>query len=155
MTPHGRLSRDAWGRWRWLDAAGQTHDDVEVCAPFPWSARGRELLIRDATGRELQRFATWDGCPAELRADLEAALAERDFVPEIQAIRAATHPYPPCRWQVETDRGPATVSIESEEDVRSLSNGAILIADGTGLRFLIRDVEGLDTGSRRHLRRLL
>lgn len=155
MTPHGRLSRDAWGRWRWHDVAGRDYADVEIVTPFPWSAVGCEVLIRDATGRELERFATWDACPTELRADLEAALAERDFVPEIRGIRAATHPYPPCRWEVETDRGPATVTIESEEDVRSLSSGAILIADGTGLRFLIRNVEGLDPVSRRHLRRLL
>lgn len=150
-----RLHHDAWGRLVVTFADGAVHEDVEAARAFPWSAPESTITLLTAEGRELVSFVSTSELPHETRAALEREFASRDFVPRIQRIVQSSGPWPPCTWQVETDRGPATITIDSEDEVRRLSNHRVLIADASGLRYLIPDSRQLDEQSLRHLRRLL
>ncbi|MDX1967155.1 MAG: DUF1854 domain-containing protein [Planctomycetaceae bacterium] len=149
------LADDAWGRLVATLSDGSQHVGVEPIRAFPWTDRHEWVVLVNAEGHEVACLATLSEVPAAVRTRLEQALAAREFVPVIEQIEKATHPYPPCVWTVSTNRGPATVSIDSEDDVRRLSDGKVLIADSTGLRYQIAQVQQLDAASQRHLRRLL
>ena len=153
--PPCELHHDAWGRLVATLPDGTVHADVEPARAFPWTAPDTAVTILDADGREILLLHALDGMSPQSRAALEREFANRDFVPSIVRVLQSSGPWPPCVWQVETDRGPATVTIDSEDDVRRLSDRRVLIADNSGLRFLIPDVQKLDAVSLRHLRRLL
>jgi hypothetical protein len=93
--------------------------------------------------------------PAAQRTLIEAELASREFMPEIEAILDVSSFACPSTWQVRTDRGPAEVLLKGEEDIRRLAHGRLLIADNHGIQFLIRDLATLDRHSRRLLDRFL
>ena len=61
----------------------------------------------------------------------------------------------PCTWDVETDRGRTTFILKGEEDIRRLTAQMLIITDSHGLRFLLRDMLGIDKASRRILDRFL
>lgn len=150
-----QLHHDHFGRLVATLADGTIHTDVEAARAFPWSAPDVAITLLDAEGRELVTLTSVKELSAESRAALEREFSQRDFVPRITRITHASGPWPPCTWQVETDRGPATISVDSEDDVRRLPGQRVLIADSTGLRFLISDMQQLDHTSLGHLRRLL
>ena len=150
-----RLHHDAWGRLVATLPDGAVHADVEAARAFPWSSPDTAITLLDSDGRELALLPSLVGLSPESRAALEREFANRDFVPSILRVVRSSGPWPPCVWEVETDRGPATVTIDSEDDVRRLPADRVLIADASGLRFLIPDVSKLDAATLRHLRRLL
>lgn len=149
------LADDAWGRLVVTLSDGSRHVGVEPIRAFPWTDRHEWVVLVNAEGHEVVCLGSLNDVPAPIRTRLEQALAAREFVPVIEHIEKATHPYPPCVWTVSTNRGPATISIDSEDDVRRLPDGKVLIADSTGLRYQIAQVQQLDAASQRHLRRLL
>jgi hypothetical protein len=57
----------------------------------------------------------------------------------------------PCVWQIETDRGNTTLLLNGEEDIRRLSGKALLVTDGYGVQFLIRELAQMDKQSRKLL----
>ncbi|MBC8114511.1 MAG: DUF1854 domain-containing protein, partial [Candidatus Saccharimonas sp.] len=78
-----------------------------------------------------------------------------EFVPVIQRIAATSALHPPCRWDVETDRGRTSFQLESDDDCRRLGPQAVLIADSNGIRYSIPDIDQLDASSQRIVRRLV
>ncbi len=149
------LAADDWGRLVATLTDGSQHVGVEPIRAFPWTDRHEWVVLVNAAGHEVVCLGSLDDVPATIRARLEQALAAREFVPVIEHIEKASHPYPPCVWTVTTNRGPATISIDSEDDVRRFPDGKVIIADSTGLRYQIAQVQQLDALSQRHLRRLL
>ncbi len=82
-------------------------------------------------------------------------LSRREFLPVIRRIvRVATETIP-STWEVETDRGPTTFTLDGEENVRRLGHDRALIVNARGIRYLIADTKGLDSHSRRILERYL
>ena len=61
----------------------------------------------------------------------------------------------PSTWQVRTDRGETALVLKGEEDIRRLSATRLLIADGNGIQYLVRDLSRLDRHSRKLLDRFL
>ena len=61
----------------------------------------------------------------------------------------------PCTWSVTTDRGDTEFVLKGEEDIRRLGAYSLLVMDSHGIQFLIRDMFGIDKGSRRILDRFL
>lgn len=149
------LERDAHGRLVLTDAGGVRHEGVQPVRAFPLSAPGEGLSLVSSEGRELAWIARLDALPAEARALLQEALAEREFAPVIQRIVSVSTFSTPSTWEVETDRGPTQLVLKAEEDIRRLAGGALLIADRQGLCFAVRDRFALDRGSRRLLERFL
>lgn len=150
-----RLEHDAWGRLVLILPDGTVHEDVEPVRCFPWSAPDESIALLGSDGHEIFHLDDLRRLSPETRTTLEVDLAAREFVPKIEHIRRASGPWPPLTWDVTTDRGEATVKIDSEDDVRRLGTHSALVADADGVRFLIPDTRRLDAASQRHLRRLL
>ena len=86
----------------------------------------------------------------DVRRMVEEGLTERQFTPVIQRILAATTEEP-SYWNVETDRGPASFEVSSEDDVRRVEPYQASILDSRQVRYLIPDIRRLDAASRRIL----
>jgi len=56
---------------------------------------------------------------------------------------------------VETDRGETQFILRTEEDIRRLGEGRLLIASSHGLQMLVPDRFALDKGSKKLLERFL
>ena len=149
------LHYDAWGRLVLTDAAGREHVGVEPVRAFPISDPRHGLALCDAEGHELVWVEDLDALPPPLRRFLEDDLARREFVPVVRRIVAVSAPVEPSEWEVETDRGRTRFVLNSEDDVRRLSDHRALLVDAHGIRYLIPDTRALDATSRRLLERYL
>lgn len=152
-VPAFGVYRDEWGRLVLIDANGERHIDVTACRLFPFTDPERWLSVSDATGNELLCVEkTSDLSPAVAEILIEAAM-QREFVPVIRRIISVSGVTEPCEWLVETDRGTTTLVLKSEEDVRRLDARQAMIVDGSGQRYLVTDVQKMDSLSRRQLER--
>ena len=149
------LSRDPFGRLVLRDAAGVEHVGVVPVRAFPIGAPDEGLSLVSADGRELAWIERLDALDPARRTLVEEDLASREFVPEIRAIRAVSSFATPSTWTLETDRGPASLVLKGEEDIRRLGRTSLLIADRHGIQFLVRDIGALDRASRKLLDRFL
>jgi hypothetical protein len=146
--------QDSWNRLLVTLPPSQESIPVEPVRCFPLTYPAEHIALLDAAGREVLRIRSLADLDADQRRILEQELAEREFSPVIQRI-VRTGPSLPCRWDVETDRGPTQFEIDSEDDIRRLPNGTVILSDANGIRFRIPHVESLDHHSRRLLRRFL
>src|SRR5208283_6238998 len=96
------------------------------------------------------RISNIQDLPLDVRKTLELELSQREFVPVVRRILSATQ-HEPSDWFVETDRGPTTFQLNSEDDVRRIEPDQASIVDSHGIRYLITSVRELDGGSRRIL----
>jgi len=150
------LQRDAFGQLVFVGADGTAHVGVTPVRAFALTAPGQGIAIVSGEGKELLWIDRLDDVPAAMRTLLEEEFAQRDFLPQISRILAVSSYATPSTWQVETDRGATELILKSEDDIRRLkSPGGLLILDGNGLHFLIRDRRDLDTHSQRILKRFM
>jgi hypothetical protein len=150
------LARDALGRWAFRSADGQTHSGVQVVRAFPLTAPEQHISIVGTDGNELAFINRLDTLDAGVQTALREALAEREFMPVIQRIRAVSTFGTPSTWQVDTDRGATELVLKVEEDIRRLpGTGRLLVNSDSGVVFEIRDRSRLDRPSRRLLERFL
>ena len=146
-NPHGQLC------WRAPD--GTEHRGLVPVRAFPIQAPQEGISLVGPDGKEVLWVAHLNELPPATRQVLEASLAEREFIPVIEHIDAVDSISTPSHWQVRTDRGPATLVLKGEEDIRRLSQIRLLIADANGIQFLVRDLSTLDKQSRKLLDRFL
>lgn len=150
------LEHDAFGRLVWIDARGARHAGVLPVRAFPLTAPGEGIAVVGADGRELAWIERLDALPPALHEALQAALADREFMPTIRRIRSVSTFSTPSRWEVETDRGDAAFVLSGEENIRRLGeDGALLISDSHGVGWRVADRFALDRASRRLLERFL
>jgi len=147
------LHIDAFGQLQ-LTEGGRSEAVTPVRA-FPFTAADEGLALIGADGHEKRWIAHLADLPAEQRQAVEQVLAPREFRPRIERIERVSTFATPSEWRVRTDRGPATLTLRGEEDIRRLGQGALLIMDAQGLQFLIDDVAALDRASKRLLDRFL
>lgn len=148
------LSRDPFGHLV-LSRPGAPDVIVTPVRSFPISAPDEGISLVDAQAQEqawVERLQDLSDTPQRLIAE---DLAQRDFKPEILRIHQASSWATPSRWDISTDRGPAVLTLKSEDDIRRLSANALLIADACGVHFLVRDLTALDRASRKILDRFL
>lgn len=149
------LSRDTWGQLVFTDAEGRRHENVVPIRAFPITAPKQHVSICDSHGNELACCDDLLQLSEHVRELIEDDLARRDFIPELQRILRISSGLSPTEWTVETDRGPTTFLVESEENVRRLGRQQATVTDTHGMRYLIRDLRSLDGPSRRMLERFL
>ncbi|MCV0437145.1 MAG: DUF1854 domain-containing protein [Hydrogenophaga sp.] len=154
-TPGWHLQRNAFGRLVLTDAQGLNHVGVVPVRAFPIDAPDEGLSLLGADGHELAWVERLSALPAALRQLLEEELAQREFTPVIQRIRAVSTFSTPSTWEVDTDRGPTNFVLRSEDDIRRLEGQALLILASHGVSFAVRDRLALDHHSRRLLDRFL
>ena len=149
------LSRNPFGRLVMRTAEGGVHEGVVAVRAFPIAAPDDGIALVSADGHELAWIERLEDLPAPTRAIVEEELAGREFMPEIRRIVSVSTFATPSTWQVETDRGLTQFVLKSEDDIRRLADGALLIASGDGVQFSVRDRFALDRHSRKLLERFL
>jgi hypothetical protein len=149
------LERTPAGRLRLTTPEGVVHEPVLAVRAFPISAPERGLSLMSAEGHELFWIEQISALEPGVRALVQEALDEREFMPVIGQLLAVSGFVTPCTWRVDTDRGPARFVLKGEEDIRRIGNGALLITDSDGIHYLVRDAAALDRNSRRLLDRFL
>jgi len=149
------LSRDPFGRLVLTGEDGVAHDAVVPVRAFPIGAPDEGLSLVSVDGQELAWIERLEALDIARRTLIEQDLASREFVPEIRANRAVSSFATPSTWTIDTDRGPTTLVLKGEEDIRRLARSSLLIADRNGIQFLVRDIRALDRPSRKLLDRFL
>ncbi|HEX5790291.1 MAG TPA: DUF1854 domain-containing protein [Luteolibacter sp.] len=155
MADPFQLQRDSFGRLVFTGADGGVHVGVEPARAFPISAPDEHIALLGRNGQELAWISRLEELAPETRKLIGQALEAREFMPEIQSITGVSGYATPCTWQIETDRGPTSLILNAEEDIRRLSASCLLIIDSRGIQFLIRDRRALNETSRRILERFL
>ena len=150
-----QLHRNPLGRWVWTDAHGQRHEQVVVVRAYPVTAPEQGVGVMDAEGHELAWFDRLDAVPEPLQSLLREAVAEREFLPEIQRLQGVSSLVTPSVWTVQTDRGEARFMLKGEEDIRRLTGKTLIVSDADGVQYLIRDPMALDKASRKLLDRFM
>jgi len=149
------LSRNAAGRLVLTGKDGVSHEGVVPVRAFPISAPDAGLSLLGEDGHELRWISRLSDVPEDARVLLESELTQREFMPEIIRIKQVSSFATPSKWQVSTNRGDTELLLKAEDHIRRLSHISLLITDGHGVSFLIRDIEALDKHSRKLLERFL
>jgi hypothetical protein len=156
MTLPFELHRNPFGRLVFVGPDGTAQEGVVPVRAFALTAPDEGITLLSAEGRELAWLPHLADLPPTQRALIEAELAQREFMPVIERILSVNSYATPSTWQIETDRGTTYLLLKSEDDIRRLKGpGALLIADGHGIHYLIRDRRMLDAHSQRILKRFL
>jgi len=155
MRDNFRLHLNPFGQMVFTAADGSEHVNIEAVRAFPVTAPEDGVALLSQDGREL----AWIPTLAELAEPnltlIRNKLASREFMPEIRRIKRVSGFATPCTWEVETDRGDSRLLLKSDEDIRRLAAPTLLVLDGRGIQFLIRDPQALDAPSLRILERFL
>jgi hypothetical protein len=143
------------GRWFFVNAQGVQHDHVMAVRSFPVAAPEEGVAVVDVDGKELLWIPHLNQLADTVRANILTALTQREFMPQILKLHGVSSFVTPSTWDIETDRGPTTLLLKGEEDIRRLSATVLLVTDGHGVQFLIRDLAQMDRYSRKLLDRFL
>ena len=149
------LARNAFGRLMLVDDAGQTHDNVTPVRAHPLSAPDEGLSLVGTDGHEIAWIDRLADLPQAQRELLQDELAHREMTPTVLKLLDVSTFSTPSQWTVETDRGTTAFILKSEEDIRRIGEGRLLIASSHGLHFLVPDRFALDRHSRKLLERFL
>lgn len=155
LLPYRQLSRNAFGRLVLVDAEGGLHEAVNPVRAHPISAPDEGISLIGSDGHELAWLDRLADLPAADRALLEAEFAAREFVPTILALRQVSTFSTPSLWSVSTDRGDTQFILRTEEDIRRLGNGRLLISSSHGIQYQVPDRFALDKQSKKLLERFL
>lgn len=150
-----QLRRDAFGKLVLTNADGEEFVGVTPVRAFPVQAPTRGISLVREGGKEVAWIEDLADVPAGIAALVTEELDGREFMPEILSIKSVSSFATPCTWTVSTDRGDTEFVLKGEEDIRRLGTYSLLIADSHGIHFLIRDMFGIDKGSRKILDRFL
>ena len=149
------LSRDSYGRLVLKAKNDEVHVGVVPVRAFPIAAPDEGIALINMEGHEVGWADKLADLPPAISQLIEEELASREFVPEIEHIFEVSSFACPSTWQVRTNRGPATLLLKGEEDIRRLSQTQMMISDTHGIQFLIREIGTLDRHSRKLLDRFL
>ena len=149
------LARNPFGRLVLVDATGQTHDHVTPVRAHPLSAPEEGISLVGTDGHEIAWIDRLGDLPEAQRTLLRDELDHREVTPTVLKLLAVSTFSTPSQWTVETDRGATEFILKSEEDIRRIGEGRLLIASSHGLHFLVPDRFSLDRHSRKLLERFL
>ena len=155
MKPSLKLSRNPFGKLVYTDDAGVDHIGVTPVRAFPIAAPNEGLSIVSADGHELSWIDRLTDLAADARELIEEELAVREFTPSISRITKVSTFSTPSTWDVITDRGQTQLILKSEDDIRRLAEGQLLIASSSGLQYRINNWVNLDKASKKLLERFL
>ena len=154
-TTDYQLQRDAFGRLIFTGPDGEAHEGVVAVRAFPIAAPEQGIALVDPHGHELAWIERLSDLPDDLRMQVEAELASREFMPVISRIISVSSFATPSTWKIVTNHGDTELVLKGEEDIRRLASPGLLIADTNGIHYLIRDRYALDAQSRKILDRFL
>ena len=150
-----QFGQGASGRWYYVSADGQQHDHVMAVRSFPVAAPEEGIALVDVDGKELLWISHLNLLADPVRTQILKAINQREFMPQILKLFGVSGFVAPSTWDIETDRGRTSLLLKGEEDIRRLSASVLLVTDGHGVQFLIRDLALMDRYSRKLLDRFL
>lgn len=150
-----KLSRNAFGKLVYVDDQGTEHVGVIPVRAFPIAAPEEGLSLVSQDGHELTWVDRLSDLPTTPRQLIDEELAVREFTPAITHIHRVSTFSTPSTWSVSTDRGDTEMVLKTEDDIRRLAEGQLLIASSSGLQYRIRDWHNLDKHSKKLLERFL
>ncbi|MDX1948498.1 MAG: DUF1854 domain-containing protein [Pirellulaceae bacterium] len=145
------LSRDEWGKLCLELPDGTAFAGVMPIRLFPFSQPDRWISLCDQKQHEIVLLDNLIDLPDPAQKLIEQELAQREFIPIITRVLRVSGLQEPCEWDVETDRGPTTFILGSEDDIRRLGDDRALIIDAERIRYLVGSLGALDPRSRRFL----
>ena len=151
MDGHYQLHRNSLKQLVFTALDGEEHVGISAVRAFPISAGREDIALLSKDGHELAWIPRLNDLDEATRFLVEEELASSEFMPEILRVRSVSGYATPCTWQVETNRGYTSLILKSEEDIRRLMVPTLLIVDGRGIQFLVRDPAALDATSRKIL----
>ena len=154
-TANFQIKRNAFGKLVLTDAEGAEHVGVNPVRAHPISAPDEGVSLVGVDGHELAWIERLSQLPAPERDLLEAEFAQRDFTPTLQRIKKVSTFSTPSQWTVDTERGETQFILRTEEDIRRLADGRLLIASSHGIQFMVPDRFALDRASKKLLERFL
>ena len=143
------------GRWYFVSADGVQYEHVMAVRSFPVAAPEEGIAVVDVDGKELLWIPHLNLLSDTVRVNVLRAMTQREFMPQILKLLGVSSFVTPSIWDIETDRGFTTLLLKGEEDIRRLSASVLLVTDGHGVQFLIRDIAQMDRQSRKLLDRFL
>jgi len=143
------------GKWYYVSADGLQHDHVMAVRSFPVAAPEEGIALVDVDGKELLWIPHLNLLADPVRTQILKAINQREFMPQILKLYGVSGFVAPSTWDIETDRGRTSLLLKGEEDIRRLSASVLLVTDGHGVQFLIRDLAQMDRYSRKLLDRFL
>ena len=143
------------GRWYFVSADGVQFEQVMAVRSFPVAAPEEGIAVVDVDGKELLWIPHLNLLSDTVRVNVLRAMTQREFMPQILKLLGVSSFVTPSIWDIETDRGFTTLLLKGEEDIRRLSASVLLVTDGHGVQFLIRDIAQMDRQSRKLLDRFL
>jgi hypothetical protein len=143
------------GRWFYVTAEGVRYEHVLAVRSFPVAAPDEGIALVNIDGKELLWIPNLSQVESKARANIQKAITQREFMPQILKLYGVSSFITPSIWDIETDRGRTALLLKGEEDIRRLSGTVLLVTDGHGIQFLIRDLAQMDRTSRKLLDRFL
>jgi hypothetical protein len=143
------------GRWFYVTAQGVRYEHVLAVRSFPVAAPDEGIALVNIDGKELLWIPNLSQVESKARANIQKAITQREFMPQILKLYGVSSFITPSTWDIETDRGRTALLLKGEEDIRRLSGTVLLVTDGHGIQFLIRDLAQMDRTSRKLLDRFL
>lgn len=153
--PFRDLQLDALGKLVLIDLNGDAHVGVTPVRAHPISAPDEGLSLVGVHGHELAWVERLSALPDGPRRVLEAELAAREFHPTLKRLISVNTFATPSTWRIETDRGEVDFVLKSEEDIRRLEEGRLLITSNHGVQLEVPDRWSLDKASKKLLERFL
>lgn len=153
--PFRDLHLDAHGKLVLTDLDGATHVGVTPVRAHPISAPDEGLSLVGTHGHELAWVERLSALPDGPRKLLESELAAREFHPVLKRLISVNTFATPSTWRIATDRGEVDFVLKSEEDIRRLEEGRLLITSTHGVQLEVPDRWALDKPSKRLLERFL
>ena len=155
MLPFRDLHLDAHGKLVLTDLDGATHVGVTPVRAHPISAPDEGLSLVGTHGHELAWVERLSALPDGPRKLLESELAAREFHPVLKRLISVNTFATPSTWRIDTDRGEVDFVLKSEEDIRRLEEGRLIITSTHGVQLEVPDRWALDKPSKRLLERFL
>ncbi len=149
------LEQDPFGNIKLKLVDGQSYDQVKIIRAFPITNPDHGFAIVDQDGHELVWFEQVSDLTKDNQAIVENSLGQIEFIPVIHRISGLNSYALPSIWDIETDRGNTRLKLKNEQDIRRVSNEALLITDANGIQYLIKNRKTLDKLSKKILDRFM
>ena len=153
--PFRELALDAFGKLVLIDLEGAAHVGVTPVRAHPISAPDEGVSLVGVHGHELAWVERLSALPDGPRQLLQGELAAREFHPTLKRLISVNTFATPSTWHIETDRGEIDFVLKSEEDIRRLEEGRLLITSTHGVQLQVADRWALDKPSKKLLERFL
>lgn len=135
-----------------LTIDGQVYRNIHLVRCFPLSHEEKYISVLDDNEHEIGIIEDISVCQPQVRRLFLDILNTSYLVPHITKVNNINmHGYVPV-WNVETDRGPRVLELQSRRETFMIDN-RVVIRDADGNRYEIPDVTRLDQRSRRLVER--